>query len=171
MKTFSELKRNADTGKYFIEMIYWYGNELPERLKGVRQIIGSKTKSIVIKNLDGKISELRIENTNLIEISETSLTVYNSGIRELTQAEQDILKDWEVIASNPDNVKQAETDMLTDGSVMFWKKKYYFEGKGYGYLLGHEKERGEKYDHNTDKIKSDKVKGEMILQYRLTKAE
>jgi hypothetical protein len=169
MKTFSELKRNADSGNYFFEMVYSYGYEIPDRLKGIRQLVGSKTKAILIKTNDGKVSQLDIDNTNLIDISDNALIVYNSGFRELTQAEKDILEAWEKIANETENQKQLETDMLTDGSIIFWKRKRFFTERNYGYLLGHEKERGEKYDHNTGKIKSDKVKGDKIMEYRIIK--
>jgi hypothetical protein len=169
MKTFSDLKRLADTQSAFIEMVYRFGDEIPDRLKGVRQLVGSKTKAILIKTNDGKVSQLDIDNTNLIDISDNALIVYNSGFRELTQAEKDILQAWEKIANETENQKQLETDMLTDGSIIFWKRKRFFTERNYSYLLGHEKERGEKYDHNTNKIKSDKVKGDKIMEYRIIK--
>jgi hypothetical protein len=169
MKTFSDLKRLADTQSAFIEMVYRFGDEIPDRLKGVRQLVGSKTKAILIKTNDGKVSQLDIDNTNLIDISDNALIVYNSGFRELTQAEKDILQAWEKIANETENQKQLETDILTDGSIIFWKRKRFFTERNYSYLLGHEKERGEKYDHNTNKIKSDKVKGDKIMEYRIIK--
>jgi hypothetical protein len=169
MKTFSELKRNADSGNYFIEMVYRYGDEIPDRLKGIRQLVGSKTKAILIKTNDDKVSQLDIDNTNLIDISDNALVVYNSGFRELNQDEKDLFEAWEKIANEPQNQKQLETDMLTDGSIMYWKRKTFFTQRNYGYLLGHQKERGEKFDFNTGKIKSDKVKGNKIMEYRIIK--
>lgn len=167
MKTFSELKRLADTQSAFIEMVYRFGDEIPDRLKGVRQLVGSKTKAILIKTNDNRISHLEIDNTNLIDITDNALIVYNAGLRELTQAEKDILEAWRKIANEPNNQRQAETDLLTDGSTMFWKKKRFFMDRNASYLLGYEKERGEKYDYNTGKIRSDKVKGDKIMEYRI----
>jgi hypothetical protein len=171
MKTFAELKRNADSGNYYIEMVYRYGDEIPDRLKGIRQLVGSKTKAILIRTNDNKVSQLDIDNTNLIDISDNALIIYNSGFRELTNQEQEIMNIWKKIANEPDNQKQAETDLLTDGSTMFWKKKGFFTGLNAGYLLGHEKEKGEKYDFNTGKIRSDKVKGDKIMEYRIIKKD
>jgi len=171
MNTFAELKRLADSQNAFIEMVYRYGEPIPERLQGFRQLVGSKTKAILIKTNDGKVSELMIDNTNLIDISDNALTVYNSGVRELTQTEKDLLQVWEKIANEPENKKQLENDLLTDGNTMYWIKKSFFAERNATYLLGHEKERGEKYDRNIDKIKSDKVKGDKILEYRISKGE
>lgn len=69
-KTLADLKRDAASGKIAFELIERYGktgNELPERLRGIRLV-----QSVA----------------SLIEYTEDTLTVYSAGERSLTDEER-----------------------------------------------------------------------------------
>ena len=169
MKTLADLKRDSKTGKLFGTMIVWCGStEIPERLSAKRQIIDANSVAIFFQMQNGKKSELRIERASLLEYTDEMLTVYASGYRELNEEEKQVKNEWEEIANRIENVKQYETDALTDGSQMFYKEKAFYHNKGYSYLIGFDEEKGMKYDHNKKLIRDKNIKGDIELQYRLS---
>ena len=168
MKTLSDLKRDAKSGKLYGEMVVRCGtSDIPDRLKGKRQIIDANTVAIFFLNNEGKKSELRIDRASLLEYTEDALTIYNEGFRDLNSDEKAIMNEWKEIANTPENIKQYEIDALTDGSTMFYKKKSFFHNKGYLYLMGFDEEKGLKYDFNTQKIRDKNIKGTISMQYKL----
>lgn len=112
---------------------------------------------------------MRIERASLLEYTKNTLTLYNAGFRELNEEEQTIMNEWKDIENKPENIKQSEIDMLTDGSSMFYKKKMFFHNKGFLYLTGVEEEKGLQYDFNTSKIRDKSIKGTISMQYVLVK--
>jgi hypothetical protein len=165
--TLAELKRLAKQGILEANMVYWFGDAIPERLKGFRKIIDANTVSIIFLNNDGKKSPLDILGASLIDWDDNSLSIFNVGERELTQDELDIMDQWKAISSTKEYQQQAENDMLTDGSLTFWQKRKFFTDKGYEYLhVGNNKKA---YNHNTNKVKDSTVKGDLILKYELRK--
>lgn len=168
MKTLSDLKRDAKSGKLFGEMVVRCGtNDIPERLKGKRQIFDANSVAIFFKTHDGKKSELRIERASLLEYTEDTLTIYNEGFRDLNSDEKAIMNEWKEIANTPESIRQREIDLLTDGSQMFYKEKAFFHNKGYLYLMGFDEEKGLKYDFNTKQIRDKNIKGTISMQYKL----
>lgn len=170
MKTLADLKRDAKSGNLFAIMTIRSGSsDIPERLAMKRQIIDANSVGIFFKMADGKKSELRIERASLLEYTENTLTLYNAGFRELNEEEQAIMNEWKDIENKPENIKQYEIDILTDGSSMFYKKKMFFHNKGFSYLTGVEEEKGLQYDFNTSKIRDKSIKGTISMQYVLVK--
>lgn len=168
MKTLSDLKRDAKSGKLFGVMTVRCGSsDIPERLAAKRQIIDANSVAIFFMMADGKKSELRIDRASLLEYTEDSLTLYNAGFRDLNEQEQAILNEWKEIANKPENIKQLEIDVLSDGSTMFYKEKAFFHNKGFSYLMGLDEEKGLKYDFNTSKIRDKSIKGTISMQYKL----
>jgi hypothetical protein len=170
MKTLAQLKRDAKTGKLSGEMIVRFGKtEIPERLKGIRPIVDANTVSIKFQNADGKKSDLPIECASLVEYDDVNmlLTIYSAGYRELTADEQRIKDEWQEVCSTEKYKNQAHTDIISDGSQTYYQKKYFFEDRGYGYLMGYKKEKGMIFDSNTGKVKDNKIKGNIELQYKL----
>lgn len=62
--TLAELKRNANSGKMKLELIERYGetgDDIIERLRGIRKVLRANTVGLILENLDGAESELRIK--------------------------------------------------------------------------------------------------------------
>ena len=165
--TLAELKRLAKQNILEANMVYRFGNSIPERLKGFRKIIDANSVGIMFLNNDGKKSTLDILGASLIHWDDNSLSIFNPGERELTQEELEVMNQWKNIENTPQHKQQAENDMLTDGSLTFWQKRNFFTNKGYEYLhIGNNKKA---YNHNTNKVKDSTVKGDLIIKYELRK--
>ena len=168
MKTLSDLKRDAKSGKISGEMIVRFGSkDIPEKLQGIRKIVDANTVGITFLNLDGKKSECTIKCASLVEYTDEFLTIYSPGIRELNEEEQKIINEWKSITETEAYKKQSNIDALSDGSTTFYQEKRFFESRGFDYLRGFDEQKGKKYDFNTQKIKDNAIKGEILLQYKI----
>lgn len=176
--TLSELKRLAKTGKLYATMIVRCGepatdDNLPERLKGERQIVNSNSVGITFENADGTPSELYIKNAALTEFVGDKLTIYSPGYREPNAQEQAVLDDWQKIADSEEYQHQMDIDCLSDGNQCYWKKKYFFKDKNMEYLLGFDEKRGAKLDWNVKNrgekafIRDASIRGAVNMQYAI----
>lgn len=148
-KTLAQLKMDAKTGRLFVKMIIRNGStNIPEVLQGGRQVVDYVGDSLIILNNDDRRSTLKIESAKLIEYTDSHITLYNPGLRDLTQEEIDIMN-------------------LTSEIDSFWDKKRAFIELGYIYLLGNKVERGLRYDYNTNKVYDNKVKGDISIKYEI----
>ena len=165
--TLAELKRVAKQGILEGNMVYRFGSDIPERLKGFRKIIDANTVGIMFMNNDGKKSTLDILGASLVSWDDNSLSIFNPGERELTQDELSVMNEWKAIENTPQHQQQAENDALTDGSLTFWQKRKFFTDRGYEYLhVGNNKKA---YNHNTNKVRDNTVQGDLIIKYELRK--
>jgi hypothetical protein len=170
MKTLAELKREAKTGNMYLEMVYRFGSDIPEKLKGKRKVIGSNSVSISLLTTDGRKSELRLEKASLVEYDGDMLTIYGAGSRELNEKEQDIVNEWKKITSTKEYKEKAYHDAISDGGITYWKEKKFFKDKGALYLMGCEKQKGLLYDFNAHLIIDESIKGKKELQYKVYKS-
>ena len=158
--TLAQLKREANAQSISAEMIYRYGEEIPERLRGIRKATRANTVSIFFQNADGRESELSIKAASLIEYDGDTLTIYEAGTREPNEQEKAILNDY--VKATAEHEKN---NPLSGG---YWHKVSYFSAKKeFGYLTGWETIRGKRYDHNTNKITDNAIKGEAIIKYKI----
>lgn len=100
MKTLADFKRDAASGKIKLEMVERFGKtgeEIPERCRGIRTIQSVNTVKIVLETADGLTSSLAFPPAKLIEYDGKSLTIYESGERDLTEQERKVLADWQKI--------------------------------------------------------------------------
>ena len=74
-KPFAEFAREANTGKLCAEMVYRYGVEIPERLRGVRPIVKANNYRIVFMNADGKESDCIIRRASCCHYDGITLKV------------------------------------------------------------------------------------------------
>lgn len=161
MKTLAELKREANAQAISVEMIYRYGKEIPERLKGIRKATRANTVGVFFRNARGEESELHITSANLIDYDGDAITVYQPGTRELTSEEQNAL------------------DKATEAQREYEKKYPYCESwfvKGayiknhypqFDYLTSHERKRGKYYYMHNNTISDNAIKGEAIIKYKV----
>lgn len=168
MKSVAELKRAAKTGLFSAELIEWFGNsEIPERLRGRRKIVDSNTKGIKLMNLDGSISELRIEAASLVEFDGDLMKVYMPGLRDPNPEEQAVLDGWKAITESPEYKRELEDDLYSDGSATYYREKAYYEQHRMLYLMGFDRQRGKLLDWNSGKISDYRVRGDLKLCYRI----
>ena len=161
MKTLADLKRDAASKKIKFELIERYGkigDEIPERLRGIRTVSKVNTVGITLVNSEGLISELRFESAKLIEYDGKSLTIYERGERDLTEQERKILADWQKI----------ENDYYQKNPYgnAYWKKKDYFKKCPCPWLDGYETIKGKYYNYN-GKVLDNQVKGKVALKYQI----
>lgn len=160
MKTIADLKRDLQKGT---TMTLTYSQFPHKFLNSTRFIVACKSNGIMLnsdENAKGG-SFLDFPKATLAEYDGENLNIYNAGVRDLTKEEQAI-KD-----NKPRDEKQEAQDIMTDGSVMFWRCKKYYKDLGAEYLEGHETIRGMKYNFNDKNITDDKIKGTLCLSYKI----
>lgn len=172
MKTLSQLKTDAKSGKIFARMTIRNGEECtekntPARLLDYRQIVDANTKSIFFMNSDGRKSELPIEKASLLEYTDDYIIIYNAGYRELNKQESAIFNEWKKKSSEKEFCARAEADALTGGTSTYWAEVAFYSKHNALYLMGSEKQGGLKYDWNLKKIQDDKIKGTISMKYEI----
>ena len=165
--TLAQLKRDAKSGTLKAEMVYRFGEDIPERLQGVRDIVGANSVAIFFRNADGRKSELQIKRASLVEYSGDKLTTYRAGKRELNAKEKAVMDAWHEVTETQRYKDQAYADAMTDGSSTYYQEKAFFESRGFGYLRGFDYEHGCKYDWNTGKVIDESIKGEVEIEYKI----
>lgn len=159
MKTFADLKRDLQVGVK-LKKVFQFGNT-SETVKTVSKV---QTNGVYLDK-----SWLSWPTAALVEYDGVNIKIYDEGSRDVTDEERKIMANEP--SRRPENAKQVEIDALTDGNQMYWADKRYYKELGAEYLRGMEWENGERYDSNKDKIKSKKIKGELVLQYIVLKNE
>ena len=169
MKTLAELKRDAKSGTISGEMVYRFGEEIPARLQGTRKIVDANTVCIKFLNADGNVSELRIKAASLVEYTGEMLTIFKPGEREMNSEEKAFMRKWEAIAETEDYKNRSINDALSDGNSTYYQKKRFFTDGGFEYLLGYDRLQGKKYIFGSGLVSDNAVKGDIELQYKITK--
>jgi hypothetical protein len=98
-------------------------------------------------------------------LENNTLSIYNEGERDLTAEEKAIMD------NEPKDAKQDEIDMMSDGSTMFYRRKYYYKEHDAEYLFVGGKQRGMRRNCNNNKIWDERVRGELSLKYEIKKYE
>lgn len=163
MLTYAQLQRDARDGKISLEIVERYGktgDEIPERLRGTRRVVGAMTKGIKIQNADGQISELRIDSAKLCEYDDGLLTIYNAAARPMNDEEKAV---WQEMT----RIYEKYRDSYSGG---FWQAQEYARKSPCPWMAGEEVCRGKKrmYGENgIPYILDNSIKGDAILRYRV----
>lgn len=171
MKTVADLKRDANGKK--IELLMTQrgtDNEIPPRLQGWRRAVKANSVSISVCDISGKESSLYLPPASLVEYDEANLTIYNPGLRDLTPDEVAVMDEWNKLASTDEARDQYYSDAMTDGTTMFYREKWFYQKNNMLYLMGLEKVCGKKLDFESGKILDDKIKGSVLLKYKVRPA-
>ena len=175
----ARLKRDAASGRMSLEMLVRLGEpatdeNTPERLKGVRKVVGANSVALKILTADGtKESELRLDRASLTEYDGETLSTFYPGLRPMTADERKVMNEWKAIENDPEYQERLKWDCLTDGSSCYWKKKRFFENAGMTHMLGYEKVRGMKldaralYEGEENCVVDESVRGRLMMQYRV----
>ena len=164
MKTLVQLKQDAKSGRMSMEMTERYGaygEQIPEKLRGIRRVVGANTVALHLQNNDGNISELQVKCASLVEYNADTLVVYEAGLRDLTDEERTILAEWKRIED--EHIKQ------NPFGDTYWKRKNYFATCTCPWLDGGDAVRGKRLEYvcGMPKIRDNSIKGEAILKYRV----
>lgn len=158
MNTLAELKRKLQPEVKLI-LIERFGKKIENPQP--RSVIKVQGNAIVIEKVPGAKngSWLYWPPGSLIEITDRGFKIFEAGDRDLTPEEKAIRE------NEPRDPKQEEIDALSDGSIMFWRQKRYYKEKNALHLFGTETVRGMRYNYNTGKVRDNRVKGKVSLEY------
>ena len=162
--TIAELKRNANSGKMKLELVERYGktgDEIVERLRGIRPVLKANSVSLIMRNTNGQESALDIPCANLVDYDGQTLVIYAPGERELTDEESEFLCKFETDYSN--------YCMQNPYSDPYWYKKSYFEKSPFPYLSGFDslKSKSKRFIPYQRKVIDSAVRGDAILKYNV----
>jgi len=159
MNTLAELKRKLQP-EVKLTLVERFGKKIETPLP--REIIKSQSNAIEIEafpGATGKGSWLYWPPGSLIEITNKGFKIFEAGDRDLTPEEKAIRDNV------PRDPEQEEIDIMTDSSVMFRRHKAYYKEKNALHLFGTETVQGMRYNYNTGKIRDNRVKGNLSLEY------
>lgn len=163
--TLAELKREAKSGTLKLELTYRFGEEIPERLKGIRQVKG-RSNSIIMVNGKGEESYLWFTCANLVDYDGQTLTIYSPGVRDLTAEE----KLWFEKGKEEQDRYQKENP-YTDS---FWHMRGWWKETPCPWLDRYNGNPGKKirgkrlgYVNYEPKIFDDSIKGKKDLAYKV----
>lgn len=159
--TLAQLKRDAASGCLALEIVERFGKsgeEIPQRLRGIRSVTRCNSVALFLRNETGEESTLRLEYAKLVEYTGDELVIYSAGYRDVTPQEQAVL----------DAVKHIEEEYIDSYSGGYWQKKEYVRNSacpwmGYELCMIH----GKKYDFSRKKVLDCAVRGNVILRYKV----
>ena len=170
MATLADLKRKLKIGQG-VKLVAYEGMnpENPrQNLNKIRYVVKVQSNGVYFNEdkTATKGQALDFPKATLLEADDKGFKIYRAGLRDLTEAER------KIIDNEPTDDKQDEIDALSDGSVMYRRRKSYYEESGSFYLFGISREQGKRLtEKKNDKgelvyqIEDDGLKGEMLLTY------
>ena len=161
MATLAQLKRDADSGRMSVMLLWRFGktgNDIPREMRGVRKVFRANSVGLVLE-FNGKESTLYTDSAKLVEYDGKTLTFYRAGYRSPTAEERFVLNTW----------KTMEDEYIKKNPFgdCFGKRKAYFDSSTCPWMDGINKIRGKRYCPEKDKVLDFSVRGEMILRYEV----
>ena len=159
--TMADLKRKLALGTA-VKLVNWQGKTDPSANPNIgvtRYVVKAQSNSVAF-NADKNAktgSWWEFPPASLVEITPTGFKVYEPARRPLNAEEQAVMD------KQPVDAEQQQIDVMTDGNVMYYRRKDYFENAGYGYLYNHNWEKGKLYSNGVVLDKS--IKGNLALEY------
>jgi hypothetical protein len=115
---------------------------------------------LALNETDKSGSWLYFPKSSLLSSENGILTIYDTGERELTAEEIDCIN------NEPKDEKQAEIDAISDGSVMYWRRKAYYDKTPFSYLFTEKNGKRISFNNGKKMLKDPAVKGQPILKYK-----
>jgi len=172
--TLNEFKKLAQEKTVTLELLWRYGKtEFEPWLRGARRIVAVRSYGFDLEllttegmsNPKQKTSMLTVDRSALFQMDGDVISIYNSGTRPATEAEQEVLDAWE-------KHRQENPNVSAWGRTKFFRSFVSSKGKsdgrrkGYEYLID-----ARHWDHDPEtgrELISDKtVRGNLALQYRV----
>lgn len=151
-KSLAQLKRDAKTGNMSLELIERFGStgdDIPERLHGIRKVVSCNTVGFILKNANGQQSELRFENAKLTEYEGDTLTIYEPAYRDPNEIELAVLAEARKI--------EEDYEKNCPWGNSYWTRRKYILNSPCPWLSGSEKRCGKSY--NFDKVRDTSIRG------------
>lgn len=161
MATLAQLKRDADSGRMSVMLLWRFGktrNDIPREMRGVRKVFRANSVGLVLE-LNGKESTLYTDSAKLVEYDGKMLTFYRAGYRPPTEEERFVLNTW--------LSKETAYYQKNPFGNCYGMRKDYFAASTCPWMDGMNKIRGKKYCPEKDKVLDYSVRGEMILRYEV----
>lgn len=161
MATLAQLKRDANSGKMSLLLFWRYGatgDDLPNRLRGRRQVIRANSVGLVIRT-GTEETMLYIDNAKLVDYDGETLTVYRPVYRDLTDQERFVLNTW--------NTKETEYFLKNPFGDSYGMRKKYFAESPCPWMDGITKVRGKSYVSHKDKVLDHSIRGDVALRYQV----
>lgn len=164
LKSLADFKRILVPGQKFL-LKSRFGKPVDTPTRVVAQVQSNAVK-FKVAGTDGneRDSWLEFPKASLLEFDGRNVRIYSSGLRDLTDEER------RLVEKEPKDAEQDRVDMMTDGSTMFYRRKAYYRSVGKEYLFGGSKpEKGMllTWQGGERKIRDDKVKGDVSLEYEV----
>lgn len=169
MKSFSQLLKDLQVGRQLV-MTYNHLAQSSERLAkmlNVPRYITKKQSNGVSLNeeKDGTkgSSFLQLDRASLVEYDGETIKIYEEGIRDLTEEEENILKN--LPSKRAENKEAVYRDMMTDGNSMYWSDRYFTAQNNAEWYWT--ESRGKYYLRGEHKMQDASIKGTLSLEYKL----
>lgn len=158
LRTLADVKRALYVGR---KLTCTFHNN-PKRIGWKRQVV--KVTTVDVSMIDPTDphpvpSHLPFPKATLMEIEGNKFRIFEPGYRDLTAQEK------ACVAGEPNDDVQDERDALSDGNVMFYRRKRYYEASEFPYLFRVGAVNGLSFDGV--KVRDPKVKGKLSLEYEL----
>ena len=167
-KSVAQLKRDANSGNLSLVLISRFGDSnIKPELSGTRKVLKANSTSVIISKDGGRCSYLDLPRASLVEYRDDCLTIYEPALRNLEPFELNILAKLKDYKLTPEFKRLEEIDCATDTNFAYYEEIKFFNKyfPKYIYLMGHEKQNGQIFDFNTQKIKDENLKGKIALRY------
>ena len=161
MSTLAQLKRDADSGRMSVMLLWRFGatgDSIPQNLRGIRKIIRANSVGLIIET-NGQESMLHIASAKLIDYDGKILTVYRPAYRPVTAEERFVLNTW--------NSYETQYFQKNPFGNTYGKRKEYFASSRCPWMDGITKKNGKLYLAHKDKVLDQSVRGDMALQYEV----
>lgn len=162
MKTLADLKRDAKNKNMSLELVERFGktgDEIPERLRGIRHISKTQTNAIYLINDKGEESWLSFDSAKLVEYDTDSLIIYSPAERDLTDEEKSVRDEW--------IRKQDEYYAQNPYGDFFWAGQLVYKNSPCPWMSGNKFIKGKYYQPHNNTVLDRSIKGEPILKYKV----
>ena len=166
MKTLADLKRNLTPGKQLTLIEYIHGDH--RSLNIPRYIIKANTTGVILATDKDATKGSHMDfpaKATLLTYEDDTFAIHQPGRRPLNPEEQRVYDGQP--SHLPEWAEQCKTDIMTDGSQMYWRDKSYLKANHMEYLGGSETVRGLRFDFNTREIIDESIKGPVELKYKI----
>lgn len=148
-----------------LELVEWNGKtgeEIPERLRGLRPVSSVHSQSITLRSTTGgEDSYLWLERASLVEYDGKTLTVYNPALREVTPEERAELDKCRKMLEEYNEKNPFSSD------CGYWKRKDFFKNCPTPWMDGADTIKGKRYIQHEDKVLDYAIKGDKTLKYNV----
>lgn len=166
--TLADLKRDADSRKIRLELIERFGkcgDDIPSRLRGIRNISKTNTVGMYLTTAEGSESLLHYPAAGLVEYDGKTLTIYRAGEREFTDKEKRIEDEC--------RRRRDEYYKKYPWGEFYWQSVAYYKNSDAPWLSGSKTIRGKYRTYNNQHengygtIVDNRIRGKAILKYRI----